>query len=172
MDEKVLKNIIHKIARSAVEKYLQDRVVMDAISKSSFLQEPAAAFVSLRIDNELRGCLGTIEPTKSNLEEEIIVNAIKAATEDYRFQPIQTHELDAISFSVDVLTKMQAVNDKTELDEKKYGVLVKKGASQGLLLPDLDGVDSVEKQLAIAKQKAGIFDDKDLEIFKFEVKRF
>ncbi len=171
VDEK-LKDIIHALAKDAVESYVRDNIIIDAVHNNAFLGVPAAAFVSLKSNDQLRGCIGTIKPTKTTLAEEIVENAVKAATQDYRFQPIQALELAALNYSVDVLSKMQPISDRQELDPKKYGVLVQKGSYQGLLLPDLDGVDSVDHQLSIAKQKAGIINDDGIDIFKFEVQRF
>ena len=172
MGDEKLKDIIYSLAKDAVESYVRDSIIIEAVYNNSFLKTPAAAFVSLKSNDQLRGCLGTIKPTKPTLAEEIIENAVKAATKDYRFQPIQDHELTALTYSVDVLSKMQLVRDSSELDPKKYGVLVQKGSNQGLLLPDLDGVDSVDHQLSIARQKAGILDNSEIEIYKFEVQRF
>ena len=113
-------------------------------------------FVSLHKDGRLRGCIGTIEPVRGCIAEEIIENAISAATRDPRFPPVQENELDALEISVDVLSSPEKINSKDELDVKRYGVIVSKGRRRGLLLPNLDGVDTVDRQVAIALQKAGL----------------
>lgn len=168
-----LSNLIKGLARKAVENYVREGVVIETTDLNEpYLINPAASFVSLKVKNQLRGCLGTIEPQEKTLAEEIIRNAIKAASDDYRFDPVQAHELAYLSYSVDVLSKLTPVKNKDELDPKKYGILVQQGISQGLLLPNLEGVETIEQQLDIAKHKAGIYDNEGLKIFKFEVKRF
>ncbi|HAA80969.1 MAG TPA: AMMECR1 domain-containing protein, partial [Thermoanaerobacter sp.] len=131
----------------------------------------AGVFVSLHKDGELRGCIGTVVPQRKNIAEEIIKNAISAGFEDPRFEPVEEYELKDIEYSVDVLTPPQPVKSKQELNPKKYGVIVRKGYRSGLLLPDLEGVDTVEEQISIALRKAGISPDEDYTIEKFEVER-
>ena len=136
------------------------------------LHQRAGAFVSIHEHGQLRGCIGTIAPTCSCIADEIIANGISASTRDPRFDPITPDELDYLEISVDVLAPAEPVNSPEELDPKRYGVIVTKGYRRGLLLPNLEGVDTVEEQLAIAKRKAGIspYDD-DVELERFEVVR-
>jgi len=132
----------------------------------------AGAFVTLHnLDGSLRGCIGTFTPVRENLAYEIRDNAISAATRDPRFPPVQIEELDSIVVNVDVLSPYEVVKSIDELDPRKYGIIVQKGWRRGLLLPDIEGVDSVEEQIRIAKLKAGIYDD-DFEIYKFTVERY
>ncbi len=138
----------------------------------SLWTERAGAFVSLKKFGELRGCIGTTAPTTACLAEEIRRNAISAGTQDPRFSPVTADELPFLEYSVDVLGKPLPVQSKTELDPKKYGVIVSKGGRRGLLLPDLEGVDTVEEQLDIACQKAGIDPYDTYEISKFTVTRY
>jgi AmmeMemoRadiSam system protein A len=135
------------------------------------LRSRAGAFVTLRIGGELRGCIGTVEPTQESLALEVVANAISAATRDPRFPPVTEEELPRLQVSVDVLQPALRVSDVTQLDPKRYGVIVQKGARRGLLLPDLDGVETVEQQLAIACQKAGLDTGEGMEIFRFTVQR-
>ncbi len=161
------------LAKRAVEEYVRDRrVITPPEDLSPEMKQRAGVFVSLKKNRQLRGCIGTIVPTTGNVAEEIIKNAIAAATEDPRFYPVQPEELDEIEYSVDVLSEPERVNDLSELDPKKYGVIVIKDLRKGLLLPDLEGVDTVEEQLRIAKMKAGISPDEDCEIYRFTVKRY
>ena len=133
----------------------------------------AGVFVSIHKDGMLRGCIGTIQGMKASIAEEIVSNAINAATKDPRFEPIRQDELDYLDFSVDILSGLEPVEDMTVLDAAKYGILVEKGSKSGLLLPDLPGVDTVERQLAIAKQKAGIAaNDTDVKIYRFSIRRY
>ena len=128
-------------------------------------------FVSLKKDGRLRGCIGTISPTKSSIAKEIITNAVSAGTGDPRFDPVREEELDDLVYSVDVLGEPEDIKSKDELDVVKYGVIVSKGSRRGLLLPNLEGVDTVEKQIEIALQKAGIAADANYEMQRFEVVR-
>ena len=135
------------------------------------MAERAGVFVSLKKDGELRGCIGTFEPTTKNIAEEILQNAASAALRDPRFPPVKKEELDALVYSVDVLTEPELVAGADALDVKKYGVIVEYRARKGLLLPDLAGVDTVEEQLRIARQKGGIPADAPIRIWRFEVTR-
>ena len=132
----------------------------------------AGVFICLKKKGNLRGCIGTFMPCTENVAQEIIKNAISAATQDPRFEPVTEDELDELDYSVDVLSPPEKVSDISELDPKKYGVIVVHGARKGLLLPDLEGVDSVEEQLRIAKMKAWINPDEKVEIFRFMVSRY
>lgn len=134
-------------------------------------QRTAGAFVSIKVKGALRGCIGAVKPRKKNLAEEIICHAISAATKDPRFPPITSGELDGLTISVDVLSPLEKVNDTTQLDAKVYGLVVVSGNKQGVLLPDLEGVESVEEQLQICRMKAKMKDDDPVEIFRFTVTR-
>jgi hypothetical protein len=122
-------------------------------------------------DDSLRGCIGTIEPYYENLYEEIYHNAVSAAFKDPRFPKLKKEELNDIKISVDVLGELEKVYDLNELNPKKYGVVLESGLNRGVLLPNLEGVDTVEKQLIITKMKAGIKSD-DYDIYKFKVNRY
>ena len=137
----------------------------------SEMAERAGVFVSLKKDGELRGCIGTFEPTTKNIAEEILQNAASAALRDPRFPPVKKEELDALVYSVDVLTEPELVAGADALDVKKYGVIVEYRARKGLLLPDLAGVNTVEEQLRIARQKGGIPADAPIRIWRFTVER-
>jgi len=162
-----------KLARSTLEHYFRlgkAPALPDQLSPQ--LAQKAGAFVSLKKDGMLRGCIGTIEPVRQNLAEEISVNAISAALRDPRFPPLQEEELAALDISVDILSPLEKVENKEELDPRKYGVLVRSGSRSGLLLPDLDGVDSVDEQVLIASRKAGIGSGEPVELFRFTVTRY
>ncbi|GHV56480.1 AmmeMemoRadiSam system protein A [Deltaproteobacteria bacterium] len=131
-----------------------------------------ACFVSLKTAaGALRGCIGTIYPAQADLGREIMANAVSAATRDPRFPPLTLEELAGVVFSVDVLSEPEPVADWGDLDPARWGVIVRQGGRRGLLLPDLDGVDTVEQQIAIAARKAGIFDLKNIELQRFSVER-
>jgi MEMO1 family protein len=132
----------------------------------------AGAFVSLHEDGMLRGCIGTIGPTQATLAEEIAHNAIQAATADPRFPPVAEHELDALDIKVDVLHEPERVESLGELDPRSYGVITTCGWRRGLLLPDLDGVDTCEQQVAIAMSKGGISAGEPISLDRFKVDRY
>ncbi|MEW6739441.1 MAG: AmmeMemoRadiSam system protein A [Nitrospirota bacterium] len=163
-----------ELARKSIEEYVKNGNVLACPKEiPPEMKKKAGVFVSLKKHGELRGCIGTFLPCEENIYKEIVRNAVAAATEDPRFYPVQEDELNDITYSVDVLSEPEKVKDISELDPKRYGIIVAKGYRKGLLLPDLEGVDTVEEQLMITKMKAGIDQsDKDVEIFKFTVERF
>lgn len=162
-----------KLARQTVETYVNERCVIEPPAElTPEMKQKAGAFVSIKKRGELRGCIGTFIPSCENVAEEIIKSAICAATQDPRFHCVEKEELSELAYSVDVLTPPEEVENLKELDPRKYGVIVSKGQRKGLLLPDLEGVDTVEEQLRIAKMKAGIYDNEEVKIFRFEVKRY
>jgi MEMO1 family protein len=130
----------------------------------------AAVFVSIKKAGQLRGCIGTFSPTQETQAQEIIANAIKAASEDPRFPPISKAELDSLVLSVDVLSEPEACTED-QLDPSHFGVIVQNGWRRGLLLPDLEGVESVEEQVAIARRKARIAPEETAALFRFTVER-
>jgi AmmeMemoRadiSam system protein A len=132
----------------------------------------AGVFVCLKIFGQLRGCIGTFQPAEPDIAHETVRNAISAATCDPRFACLRAEELDAIEYTVDVLTPPEKVASKSDLDPRRYGVIVQAGGRRGLLLPDLEGVDTVDYQIGIAMQKAGIPPGTPVELSRFEVKRY
>ncbi len=160
------------LARRTIEAYVREgKEIAPPADLSPEMQKRAGAFVSLHAHGELRGCIGTIEPTQPNLAAEVIHNAIMASTRDPRFPPVSASELAALEISVDVLTAPEPVASPAELDPKKYGVIVQSGYRRGLLLPDLEGVDTVECQVDIARRKAGIGRQEPVKLYRFQVKR-
>ncbi len=133
--------------------------------------QKAGTFVSIHKEGALRGCIGTILPTCSCVADEIMQNAISAGTNDPRFPMIKESELPSLEISVDVLGTPETIAGPEDLDVKRYGVIVTSGRKRGLLLPNLEGVDSIEQQIDIARQKAGIMDDEDYNLERFEVIR-
>ena len=163
-----------QLARASVEHYILHHRKMDKPQDlpPELGERRAGAFVSIHEHGKLRGCIGTISPVRDCLAQEIIDNAVSASTRDPRFDPIRPDELKWLEISVDVLGDPEPVSSPKDLDVKRYGVIVSKGMKRGLLLPDLDGVDTVEQQIAIAKSKAGIAEwDRKVELQRFEVVR-
>lgn len=180
------------LAKRAVEVYIKENKIISSPSDfpKNFLERQSGVFVTIEKMGELRGCIGTYLPTRKNIVEETIYNAVAAATEDYRFGPIKKEELPFLSYTVYLINKPQLVKDLKELNPKKYGIIVKAAPidyaagsdvffdghlpfKTGLLLPDLEGVDSVEKQIYIACQKGGINLKKEkIAIYRFTVEKF
>ncbi len=161
------------LAWQSVESWVLRREVMPVPEglPAALTDRRAGAFVSIHKQGRLRGCIGTIAPTRESLAEEIIHNAISAAARDPRFDPIRPDELRWLQISVDVLGEPEAIDSEAELDVKRYGVIVSRGRRRGLLLPDLEGVDTVRRQVEIARQKAGIGPGEPVELQRFEVVR-
>lgn len=162
-----------ELARKALEAYVKTGKIIDVPKglPDEMIEKKAGAFVSLKKHGQLRGCIGTISPVYSCIAEEIIGNAISAGTRDPRFPPVKKDELDSIVYSVDILGEPESIESIDQLDVKRYGVIVRAGWRSGLLLPDLEGVDTPEEQVSIALQKAGIRPDEDYKMERFEVIR-
>jgi AmmeMemoRadiSam system protein A len=165
-----------RLARQTVETFVREGQVIapPTVHEESPLRQPAACFVSIKTDHgDLRGCIGTIEPTYPSLAEELIANAVSAATHDPRFMPITAAELPHLRFSVDVLSAPEPARLE-DLDPSIYGVIVtdEAGRQRGLLLPAIEGVETVGQQVAIAARKAGLRPDAALKLYRFRVKRF
>lgn len=162
-----------KLARETLETFVKKnrRITIPGWLPSEFLDKRAGVFVSIKKNSQLRGCIGTISPTEKNIAEEIINNAISSGTGDPRFEAVMKEELSELVYSVDVLGEPEKIDSLDELDVKRFGVIVTSGFRRGLLLPDLEGVDTPEKQVEIALQKAGIRKFEDYELERFEVIR-
>ena len=161
------------LAMRAIEEYVRHRKTIEPPTELPHeLMEKAGAFVCLKKDSQLRGCVGTIEPTQPSVALEIIQNGISAATRDPRFEPVCPDDLAHLECSVDVLLPPEPVKQFSELDPKKYGVIVEFKHHRGLLLPNLDGVDTVEYQVQIACRKAMISPEDPYLMYRFEVKRY
>ncbi|MBC7959510.1 MAG: AmmeMemoRadiSam system protein A [Vallitaleaceae bacterium] len=165
---KTIENYIHK------SKRLQISEIKEHFSQA-FLEvtenKKSGIFVSLHKAGALRGCIGTILPVKDNILNEIIDNAISACSSDPRFDPVEEGELSELDIKVDVLSELEQISSQNELDVQKYGIVVEQGNKRGLLLPNLEGVDSIEQQIEIAMKKAGIKNNQNLKMYRFEVIR-
>lgn len=183
-------NPLVSLAKLTVETYIKEGKIIEPPKDlpEKFLSGQSGTFVTIEKNKELRGCIGTYLPSRKNIAEEIIHNTVAAATEDYRFGPIKKEELPELSYTVYILSEPELIKDIKELNPKKYGIIIKTAplspsgdvvfnghfiTKTGLLLPDLEGVDGVEKQIYIACQKAGI--DPRIEkiiIYKFSVEKY
>jgi len=161
-----------RLAKRTVESYVKQGKVVQAKRLTPEMKPKAGVFVSIHKGDELRGCIGTIEPQRNNVAEEIIANAISSASRDPRFYPVTADELKGLEYSVDILTKPKPVRSRKQLNIKRYGVIVEAGSRRGLLLPDLEGVESIEEQIDICRQKAGIAPEEPVRLYRFEVKRY
>lgn len=162
-----------QLARKTVEEYVRTgkKIRIPEGLSGEMLERRAGVFVSIKKEGRLRGCIGTIQAVYPSIAQEIIENGVSAATRDPRFSPIEPEELDKLTITVDVLGDTEKIDSPDKLDVRRYGVVVTKGFKRGLLLPNLEGVDTVEEQIAIAKQKAGIGEQEQAELERFEVVR-
>ena len=161
-----------RLAKETIESYVRDGTIPQPKELTPEMRERAGVFVSLKVGGMLRGCIGTFDPLKANVAEEVIANAISSATRDPRFPPVTPGELADLEYSVDVLTEPEPVTSEVELDPKRYGVIVESGGRRGLLLPDLEGVESVGQQIEICRSKAGITPHEPVKLYRFEVSRY
>lgn len=162
-----------RLARTSLETYLktgEEAQLPDGLP-AEMTSRKAGVFVSLKKHGQLRGCIGTIGPVTGSVAKEILRNAVSAGTEDPRFPPVSVKELPDLVYSVDVLGTPESIASPGNLDVVRYGVIVTNGRRRGLLLPNLEGVDTVAQQIAIAKQKAGIREDESCSLERFEVVR-
>ncbi|MBO7676429.1 MAG: AmmeMemoRadiSam system protein A [Erysipelotrichaceae bacterium] len=172
-DKKERSDAYVRLARQAVEYYVIKHKYLkipEDIDKE-LLNRRAGTFVSIHKNDRLRGCIGTIEPVRDNIASEIIGNAVSACSRDPRFTPIKPDELKDLDISVDVLGEIEPISSKEQLDVKRYGVIVSCGHKRGLLLPDLEGVDTVDEQIDIARRKADIGPHESYSLSRFEVIR-
>lgn len=162
-----------RLARLALETYVKtgQKIELPRDLPAEMKNERAGVFVSLKKNGVLRGCIGTTEPTTGSIAQEITRNAVSSGTEDPRFPPVEAEELSELVYSVDVLGQTEPVDSPARLDAKRYGVIVKSGRRRGLLLPNLEGVDTVAEQIDIARRKAGIGSGESCALERFEVVR-
>jgi len=162
-----------RLARQTIEAFVRlgEKTVLPEGLPEELVTQRAGVFVTLKIAGKLRGCIGTISAVTDNIALEILKNAVAACSEDPRFEPVRAEELERITYSVDVLGKTERIDSIEQLDAKRYGVIVVSGYRKGLLLPNLEGVDTVEEQLKIAKRKAGIPENERCRMERFEVVR-
>ena len=163
-----------RLARLSLETFVKTKTPLSELPKglpSDMLERQAGAFVSLHKNGQLRGCIGTIVPTRDSIALEIVQNAVSACSRDPRFSPVTVEELNELEYSVDVLGEPERVFSMNDLDVKRYGVIVESKGRRGLLLPDLDGVDTVEEQVKIAMRKGGIPTSESINLWRFEVVR-
>jgi AmmeMemoRadiSam system protein A len=157
-------------ARAVLEAHLTGRG--DASTAASGTRPSRGCFVSLKLAGRLRGCIGTVLPTRATLEEEVAENALSAALRDPRFSPLRAEELEWVRLSIDLLTPPEPVRAPDELDAARYGVLLRAGSRLGVLLPDIPGVHTPEQQIEICLEKAGIGPRDGYRLERFQVERF
>ena len=156
-----------------MEQYVRHRdLLTPPTDPPPLLKDPGAAFVTLRLGKALRGCIGTLGPTKPTLAHEIISNAVAAASTDPRFPPVAASELAVLLYEVDILSALEPIPDEGHLDAEQYGVVVQAGERRGVLLPAIEGVTSPRQQVTIARAKALIQPDQAVTLYRFTVTRF
>ena len=162
-----------KLARQSLERYIRQGTVIDIDIDlpKKMTEDRAGIFVTIKQYGQLRGCIGTIVPSRKSVAEEIIHNAISAGTRDPRFFPIEEEELGSLVYSVDVLSKPESIQSIHQLDVERYGVIISYDSRAGILLPKLDGINTPKEQVGIALQKAGIDEDESYTMERFEVIR-
>lgn len=171
--QKTSEHPLVQLARATIDAYVRaGKVIRPPAELSPEMKQQAGAFVSLHRRGQLRGCIGTFAPTQDNVAEEVIHNAISSATQDPRFTPLQPRELADLEINVDVLSTPEPVTDVNELDPRIYGVIVSAGRRRGLLLPDLEGVNTVDDQIDICRRKGGIGPNEPVQLQKFTVARY
>lgn len=162
-----------QLARQAIEVYVREgRILRPPVDPTPEMQARAGVFVSLHRQGQLRGCIGSFSPTHARVADEIIASAIASASEDPRFDRLARHELGDLEISVDVLSEPEPVTDANTLDPKRYGLIVQAGRRRGLLLPDLEGVDTVADQIDICRRKGGIASSEPVQLSRFTVTRY
>lgn len=164
-----------ELARKTVETYINQnqKLAIPESGLDAFRQQQAGVFVTLKTaTQQLRGCIGTIAPVCANILEETIQNAISAATRDPRFKPVQKTELDGLLYSVSVLHAPEQIFSTEALDPRRYGVIVASRGKRGLLLPDLEGINTVDEQVTHAMYKGGIFPTESIELYRFQVDKY
>jgi len=161
------------LAQDSIHHYLIHREKLSCPHPlSQDLRSRSGAFVSIKKLKQLRGCIGTLEPCEPNLAMEIIENAFKAALHDPRFSPVTTEELQELTYSIDVVRPLEKISTLEDLNPDIYGLVVKSNGKQGVLLPDLEGVNSTEEQIQICRAKGKIPEDEPIEMYRFKVERF
>lgn len=160
-----------RLAWEAIWEHVEGRDPQRLLAAFPRLSPPQACFVSLKIRLRLRGCIGTLTPTQTSLEAEIVANALASSQRDPRFSPVGRDELERIAVSLDLLSPPEPVGSAADLDPRRYGVIVRSGGRAGVLLPDLPGVDTVERQIAICRDKADIAPDALVTLERFVVVR-
>jgi AMMECR1 domain-containing protein len=164
-----------QLARLALTKFLEgkhENFSLPADVPAELLEKSAGVVVSLYDEKqELRGRIGTYEPTQPNIALEIIANAVSAGTKDARYKPLKLEELNKCSFVVDILSKLEKIESLSELDPVQYGIYLEKNDQRGLVLPELEGMDTTSKQLNLALQRAGLEDFYGVDIYRFTTVR-
>lgn len=175
MDLPVRIHPLVRLAEEAIRTYLSRQLIIEppehVFAEVPEARSPAGAFVCLKRAGQLRGCIGTLEPAQASLAAEVIRNAIGAAHRDRRFPPVELWEVDHLMITVDVLGSSEPVPDPALLDPLRYGVILRSGTRQSVLLPDLEGIKSAAEQIMIAREKAGVGPDDPVELRRFQVTR-
>lgn len=176
MDPPITIHPLVRLAAEAIRAYLSRQFIIEPpehlFTELPEARSPAGAFVCLKRAGQLRGCIGTLEPGQATLAAEVIRNAIGAAQRDRRFPPVEMWEVEHLIISVDVLGPSEPVQNVALLDPLRFGIILRSGTRQSVLLPDIEGIQSVAEQVAIAREKAGVGPDELVELHRFQVKRF
>jgi AmmeMemoRadiSam system protein A len=161
---------IQTLGRHAIDTYLRTRRLIDPPDPiPPELRAPSALFVTLRKNGEMRGCVGSVRPTEATAAHELIRYAVASAVRDPRFDPVRLDEVSALTIKVQLLDPPEPT-DVSELDPHNFGIIVRCGDRQALLLPGIDGIDTPEQQLLAACQKAAIDPYAPLQLERFRTR--
>ena len=162
--------LLLQTARQAIQQYL-DGDSLNVPAMEDALNQSRGVFVTLwEGQRKLRGCMGRTEGITPSLTQEVAECAILAATRDPRFQPLtQATQLQELSIELSLLMPLEPIVNESALDPQRYGVVVSAGKRRGLLLPNVDGIDTVREQLHVACQKGKIDPDEPYALSRFEV---
>lgn len=166
-----------QLAKQAVENFIENGEIIPCPENipEEMIDQKAGVFVTIEKEGSLRACIGTYLPARKNIAEEVIHNAIAAASEDYRFGPVKAEELPLLSYEVSVLSAPEKISTKNDINPKKYGILIRTVEppfKSALLLPDLEGIDTIGQQIDIACQKGGITPEEGILIYRFTVEKY
>ena len=173
------KRLLHQIARRAIEDALRQghKSGPNSIIQSRVLQEKRGAFVTLKINGRLRGCIGYVEGIKP-LHKAVEEMAIAAAFHDPRFNPVREAELPDLEIEISVLTPLKQIRDVEEIEVGKHGIIIKKGSYSGLLLPQVateygwDRTTFLEHTCLKAGLPQDVWKEKDARIYIFSAEVF
>ena len=162
---------VQALGRQAIDTYLRTRRLIDPPQPIPIgLQAPSGVFVTLHKDGELRGCVGSVQPTEATAAHELIRYAVASAVRDPRFEPVRLDEVSALTIKVQLLDPPEAITDISGLNPRTHGIIVRRGDRQALLLPGIEGIDTPEQQLRAARDKAGIDRHAPVELQRFRTR--
>ncbi|MFP4620546.1 MAG: AmmeMemoRadiSam system protein A [Bacteroidales bacterium] len=172
------RTIYAKIAFDAILLYMKTgkKIFKDESEIPTALKLKLPCFVSIYSNGDLRGRKGSVEPKHNSLYNEIIENAVSSVEETNKTDPLKEEELDNITLTVDVLSNPKPVENKSFLKPGKHGIIIEDdGGKKAFVLPETDGIETVEQQMQAARKKAGIDEkvpENELKLLNFTVTKY